>query len=379
MHTPEITAPEVLDLVVTDISRGGAGVAKDAEGRVVFVPLTAPGDKVRVKVISQKKNFAQGELIEILEPSPIRVKAPCPVFGRCGGCQWQHLPYDLQWRTKSTGVKHSLERVQIISPGGFEEFPADHPFHYRNRIQIRGEGEKVGYFAPRSHDLIPIDGCPIAREEINHEWKDVQKEGAKRPHPFKVEIEVFPDGKVEQSWNRPHAASGFRQVNDEQNEKLKKWIGKTLRGKTRLYDLYGGAGNLSLPFTDQFPEIHCVDVSSPDASPLGTPAHFQFHRAGVLPWILKRSRRIKPGANEAFSSAIVDPPRVGLYHDVAGIAEALKSLNVKELIAVGCDPDSWARDLSRWAKHGFRLERVATFDFFPQTPHIESVGFLQLH
>src|SRR4051812_26561964 len=100
-----------LTLKIQDLARGGAGVSRDESGRVIFVPYTAPGDVVRVRITEEKKNYAQGELLEVVEPSSIRQKAPCPVFGRCGGCQWQHLPYELQFRTKLQGVVHALSRV----------------------------------------------------------------------------------------------------------------------------------------------------------------------------------------------------------------------------------------------------------------------------
>src|SRR4051812_46602980 len=95
-------------LRITDLSRGGAGVSRDPSGRVVFVPYSAPGDLVRVRIVEAEKRYAQGEILEILEPSVERQVPPCPVFGKCGGCQWQHLPYSLQWSTKSKGLLHAL-------------------------------------------------------------------------------------------------------------------------------------------------------------------------------------------------------------------------------------------------------------------------------
>src|SRR4051812_16815630 len=91
---------------ITDLSRGGAGVSRDESGRVVFVPYSAPGDLVRVRIVETDKRYSQGEILEILEPSSDRQTPPCPAFGKCGGCQWQHLPYSLQWDTKANGILH---------------------------------------------------------------------------------------------------------------------------------------------------------------------------------------------------------------------------------------------------------------------------------
>src|SRR5690349_20214142 len=121
----------VIELIIQDLARGGAGVARDASGRVIFVPYSAPGDRVRVRITESKKNYAQAELIELLEPSSLRQQPPCPVFGRCGGCQWQHLPYSLQWETKVKGVLHALGRVQVEPPARLEELAAERIWEYR--------------------------------------------------------------------------------------------------------------------------------------------------------------------------------------------------------------------------------------------------------
>lgn len=370
--SPSAKDAEILTLTISDLSRGGAGVAKEANGRVVFVPYTAPGDEVRVRIVEEDRRYAQAELVEIVKPSPDRVTPPCPVFGRCGGCQWQHLPYEAQWRTKVRGVRHALARVQVAPPAEFGEFPAPRAYGYRNRVQLRGFKGELGYFAARSHTLVPADACPIARPEINADWDETRREGEGFEKPYKVELEALAGGAVRRVWNAAHGAEGFRQVYDEQNERLREWVAKVLTPGSRLLDLYGGAGNLSLGLASRMAAIECVDVNVPaDAS--GTPPNFSFHRSPVLPWLIRRASGPKADA------AIVDPPRAGLGGDLTEIALTLGRLGCREVVAVGCDPDSWARDLARWAKHGFVLSRAAVFDFFPQTPHVEAAGSLRVH
>jgi tRNA/tmRNA/rRNA uracil-C5-methylase (TrmA/RlmC/RlmD family) len=358
-----------MELEITDLSRGGAGVARDDTGRVVFVPFTAPGDRVLVKISGSKKNYAQGELVEVLRPSPSRVKPPCPVFGRCGGCQWQHLPYDLQWKTKVAGAGHALARANVAVPA-FEELPAERIWEYRNRVQARGEGDLLGFLEPGSQRLVPVERCWIARPEINAAWAETKREGARRTGRYKVEIEVLPDGAVRKSWNSGHAAGGFRQVHDEQNEKLRGWVGGALTKGRRLFDLFGGDGNLSLPIAREMTAVECVDTGSPREAPAGAPAGFRFDRSSVLPWLLRQSVA-RP------TSVILDPPREGLGDGFAEIASSLERLGADELVAVGCDPDAWARDVSRFLKRGWRLERAAALDLFPQTPHVESLALLR--
>ncbi len=192
----------------------------------------------------------------------------------------------------------------------------------------------------------------------------------------------MPDGEIRRTWNDRHGARGFRQVNDDQNVKMQQWIRKVFEESkdpnrsSVLYDLYGGRGNLSLPLVEQMSQIHCVDLSAPVGTPPGTPDHLKFYRSDVAPWLDNHLKRSKKPKGEIQVLAVLDPPREGLAHQFDWIAKNLEKLKVEKVVAVGCDPDSWARDVSRWIKRGWHLERAAAFDFFPQTPHVEAVAFL---
>lgn len=364
---------EIRELRISDLARGGAGVAREESGRIVFVPYTLPGDVVRAEITETHKNYADARLLEILTPSENRVTAKCPVFTRCGGCEWQHIPYELQWKTKLSGLQHALKRVQISWNGAWDELPAQKIFHYRNRIQLRGFREEIGFFGRGSKDLVPITNCPIAREELNEKIPALLEEGKQRSRPYKVEVEVLENGEVRTSWNSGHAALGFRQVHDEQNAAMKLWV-KTQAleaGGDELWDLYGGFGNLSLGLAKNFSTIHCVDVSSPENNPpAGTPENFHYHRSPVHLWL-------KSGASgKVKRTVILDPPREGLAEYGSEIIMSLEKLGATHAIAVGCDADSWARDLSRFARRGWKVKKFGAVDLFPQTHHVEALAFL---
>jgi len=370
--------PEILTLTITDIARAGAGVARDEGGRVIFVPYTAPGDRVRVRITSVEKRYAQGELVELLEAGPARVKAKCEAFTRCGGCQWQHLAYEHQWKIKSSGVRYALERMQVGLPqelkDQWDEFPAEKIWEYRNRVQLRGKGTSMGFFTAGTNDLVSVTRCEIARPEILADWESIRREGERRDRPYKVEVEVLDDKTLRHTWNSAHGASGFRQVHDEQNTKLKNWVFDRLKTQggepPRVIDLYGGSGNLSLALSQSGSQVECVDTGSPTSPPPGTPSGMRFHRASVLSWLLRRAQ-----SGEKANQAILDPPREGLGQDFHEMVRCLEAIGVTELIAVGCDPDGWARDVSRYLKRGWTWQRAAVLDFFPQTPHVESAGY----
>jgi 23S rRNA (uracil1939-C5)-methyltransferase len=364
---------ETLELEITDLSASGSGVARDPGGRVIFVPFTMPGDLARVNVKAVSKRYAQAELVELVRPAPDRVKPPCAVFGRCGGCQWQHVPYDLQFRTKARGLLHALERRQLKPGFEPEMLPAERIWEYRNRIQLRGRGQSLGFFARESHDLVEIARCEIAQPRLNAALSDARAEALTQVGPYRVEIGIQPDGTVTKAWN---GTLGFRQVHDEQNEKLQAWVAAAVRKDRVLYDLYGGAGNLSVNIADNMAEVHCVDRVVPDQELTG----IKFHRWAVEPWLKRAAKdeRLIAVGRERGASAVLDPPREGLSGDFDSIEQSLRQLHVDEIVAVGCDANSFAQDLSRFLGRGWKLEKLAVLDLFPQTPHVEGIALLRL-
>lgn len=367
-----------LDLVIHDVSRSGPGVARDDEGRVVFVPGTAPGDRVRVRVVKREKRYLEAEVLRLMEPSPERIEPRCPVFGRCGGCSWQHLSYERQWRTKVSGAMHALGRVGLSGVEGWDrdEFPAADPWHYRNRVQLRGGDFGLGFYARGSHEVVPVVRCEIASERINEVLPDYREQACRRAGASKLELEVGDDGGVMPTWNAPHAARGFRQVHDAQNLLLRGWVERQLSGGALLLDLYGGSGNLSLGIADRFEQVHCVDVGAGRRSGGGrssVPANFWFHAADVGKWV---ERALTRDFGAGLGACILDPPREGCGRALTAIDRLLSKLKIDRLVLVGCDADSWARDQARFCDRGWRVERLAFFDFFPQTVHFESAAVL---
>ncbi len=377
-HALHNSRPITLDII--DLSRGGAGFGRDDKGRAIFVPFTMPGDTVKVKLTKAKSKFAEGHVVEIITPSPERINAPCEVFTKCGGCQWQHIPYAQQWETKKQGVFNSLSlnKIELPTDNHMDEFPATQQWHYRNRVQLRGFKNDIGFYGNQSSKLIPIDACEIAHEHINNAITDIKQQGEASKKPYKVELNLALDGTVASTWDDEHASTGFRQVNDEQNEKLKTWIADLVPDNQPIFDLFGGAGNLSLPIADRVPEVHSVDLSVPSNSSSKNkeiPPHFHFHRSSVAQWLETQAIANKLKKKGPWT-ALIDPPRDGLSKDGEAIAKHLKYLNVDTIIIVGCKTDPWSRDISHLLAQGWQLEKVAVFDFFPQTYHVESAAVL---
>lgn len=354
---------------VQDLSRGGAGLARLESGAVVFVPFTAPGDVAEVEIIRVEKRYVHARVLKLQKASSLRVEPRCAVFGVCGGCDWQHLPYEVQWERKVSGVLHALKRAGV----GHEEPPLDahpsrEPWNYRNRIQLRGAGGKIGFYMRGSNEVVEVERCEIAKEALNARLQSRASEQLP-PEPFKWEMTLSTDGQtVLDSWNRPHAALGFRQVNDAMNAELQAWVVSQAGRGEHLVDLFGGSGNLSRPLQDAFSKIDCVDVRVPAESPA---SHFRFWKGDALWWLRDHVRDF---SDLKCRVVLVDPPREGVGRRMPLLARAFEQIQVDRLIAVGCDPDAFARDVKGYLSQGFHLERLAVFDLFPQTHHVEAAA-----
>ncbi|HSJ96864.1 MAG TPA: TRAM domain-containing protein, partial [Myxococcota bacterium] len=157
-----MSEPPLVELTIESLAAGGDGVGRAPDGRVVFVPLAAPGDRVRVRLVEEKARFARGEIEALLVPGPERVEPRCPVFGICGGCAWQHLDYEAQVRAKRERLRDALARIAGLAelpPLAFTPSPA--PYGYRGRARVRVERGGVGFRRRRSHALCAVTGCPL--------------------------------------------------------------------------------------------------------------------------------------------------------------------------------------------------------------------------
>lgn len=236
-----------LKVKIEKLITGGPGLARSG-GKVVFVDFAAPDDLVEIQIYESKSSFSRGKIIRILEPGPSRINPACDVFGKCGGCQWQHIRYQAQIDAKQnilTEVIHRFLPEETIKLDPFVKSPAQ--FNYRNRIQVRYEQGKVGFFERKTHDLVPIVKCPIAEEPINNALLQLiesqPKNGKYRLQiGLKNEVEVTNVGIQEEPL-------GFAQINTKQNEQLQNEViaaYSQVKGAP-IVDLYGGYGNFSFP------------------------------------------------------------------------------------------------------------------------------------
>lgn len=353
-------------IVVESLANSGDGVGR-IDGRVVFVPFSSPGDRLLVEITLNKKSFLKAKIVEILEAAPNRRLPRCPVFGQCGGCDWQHIAYKDQLFWKKTDLIGTLKKI-----GGFDELknvedviPSPDEFHYRNRIQVQFENQRFFYFGKGSHRRVYIDHCPIASSAINEVLAAPQpglKNGRWEIAETKQGVELFPVSKEGVS------SLGFRQVNSSQNQKL---VQKTVdfiaqRKLNRIYDLYCGQGNWARAIHQSQPQAHCTGI---DINPINI-KKAKAHETDRLKFRLGSAESLFQTLNERADLVILDPPRAGCE---ASLLEQMSGNNRPRFINyISCHPATLARDLKALSSYGWELMEVCPVDMFPQTSHLET-------
>jgi 23S rRNA (uracil1939-C5)-methyltransferase len=394
------------ELTIEKLVYGGEGLGR-ADGRVVFAPYVLPGERVLVEPASVKGSLLRAKPREVLICSAARVEPPCPYFGRCGGCHYQHASYALQLEAKQAILRETLQRLGKFEAPAEIAVIAGEPWGYRNRAQFHTAGSAIGYLEAQSHRLCPITHCPIASPRVNEALTALvaMMHDARWAH-FVRSIEVFTN-ETETQLNvleseRPVAkrffewcaetipgfvtglldypAAGFTyrvgsgsffQVNRFLIDELVRTAIGELSGNSAL-DLYAGVGLFSLPLTRRFSQVTSVESVTSAVRDL----RFNAERAGVALEIAQSSTEDFLKKLEVPPDFVLaDPPRTGLGKTVVG---RLADLKPPRITIVACDPATLARDLPGLLRAGYRLDRLTMIDLFPQTFHIETIADLSL-
>jgi 23S rRNA (uracil1939-C5)-methyltransferase len=344
------------ELTIHDIAFGGKGVARD-NGKAVFVPFTIDGERVSARIVREKKQFAEGELAEVLEPAPERVAPSCPYFGRCGGCSYQHISYAHQLELKARQVEQAMRRIaRITDPPMRSIVPSPLPYAYRNRITVHVQDNVVGFFRRDVHELMDIAQCPISMPQVNDALAQLR---ATRPRDGHYSLRAHSGPRV------------FAQTNDAVADALGDFIASTLADEQGLLiDAFCGAGFFTKRLAPKFERVIGIDWDrfAIDAARRNARAN-ETYIAGDVVIELGRSLRSNDPAPTA---VIVDPPATGL---TAEMRRALLDNPPGTMIYVSCNPPTLARDLAE-LQSLFTVVSITPFDMFPQTAEIEVVAHL---
>jgi 23S rRNA (uracil1939-C5)-methyltransferase len=373
---------------------GGEGLAR-LDGRVILAPFVLPGETARIET----REDVHAGLVEVLTPAPERITPPCPLFTHCGGCQYQHAPYDFQVARKVEILREQLRRVGKIDYQGEIETVTGPAFGYRNRAQFHIADGRIGYLAARSHELVPVTGeCPVSSPRLNQALAMIRERLHDPRFPkFVHSIEIFTNETDVQinalEADRPVARSfyewcgstvaieyatslgtfrvsprSFFQVNRFLIETLAERALGDVAGAAAL-DLYAGVGLFALPMARRFETVTAVESASSAARDLEVNAE----RAGLkIRTELNRTEDYLAKLAQPPDFVLADPPRAGLGKTVVA---HLNRLAPARLTIVSCDPATLARDLA--TLRGYTIDRLILVDLFPQTYHLETIAQLR--
>lgn len=384
---------------------GGDALSR-AEGRVVLTPYLLPGETARVEIVQERPDLIRTRLGEVVSASAERVEPPCPYFGRCGGCHYQHAAYPYQAAQKAEILREQLKRVGKLDYAGEIETMAAEPLGYRNRTQFHAEGSRIGFYAAGSHDLLGVDQCPISSPKINEVLTVLNEMSRDQQWPrFLRTVEVFtnetdvllnveaerPVAKRFFDWcaeRIPGSARGFLdyaagadtfrvshnsffQVNRFLVEPLVAVALEGAEGETAL-DLYAGVGLFSVNLARKFAKTTAVESGKSAVRDL---EHNARGANVALEGVGENVEQFLPSVSTAPDFVLADPPRAGLGKSVT---RELLRLRPRAITIVSCDPSTLARDIGALTGGGYHLERLLMVDLFPQTFHLESVAYLRL-
>ena len=366
--------PKEAELTIESLTNSGDGLGRLDE-RVVFVPYTLPGDKVQIKITQRKKNFMLAQAIDILEEGPGRVVPRCSVFERCGGCDWQHVPYADQLKAKEQQLNDTLTRIGTLGTVPVEPIAhGSQEFNYRNRIQGEVRGGKFHYKKRRSDERIAVTRCEIAEEPIN-EWlaSDLSDVPAGRVEVAVVDGEVV----VMSITDKNSTELGFRQVNTEVSELLTTRLLETVKKSKceTIVDLYCGRGDWTNQIAALYREKQVMGVDASAENIDAAKEKSRQMKLGNVQFHLSPVEKIIGRLPLETSLCIVDPPRSGLDSEVTA---RLSAKRPAELIYVSCHPATLARDLRLLTDSGYEITTLLPLDMFPQTAHLESIVHLAL-
>lgn len=344
-------------LEITDVAFGGKAVGRLSDGRVCFVRDALPGERVEVHLTRETSRFTEGELVRIAEASPRRVKAPCPYYGVCGGCSYQHVSYEYQVELKRSQVREVLRRLGgIVEPNVREAVPSPLPYGYRNRITVHRQGGRIGFHRRDGRGLVDIEACLIASDPANAALAQLRKEpvreGARtlREHDDRM---------------------GFHQTNDAVAALLLDAADAACASGDTLIDAYCGNGFFAHRLAPRFRRVIGIEWnphSIARAQSVSGP-----NETYIEGDVAERLGEVLADCNSDDTTLILDPPAQGVDERVL---DSLRVHRPARVLYISCDPSTLARDLKRLAAE-YSLESATPFDMFPQTAEVEVLAILQ--
>jgi 23S rRNA (uracil1939-C5)-methyltransferase len=402
---------ETFTIKIEKMVAGGDCLGRLPDGRAVFVPFVLPGETVRINLTDEKKRYARGFPLDVIDRSPNRITPRCIHFGECGGCQYQHLDYAKQLALKEELLRDQFQRIANIENPPIQPIvPSPNPWHYRNHVQFHlGQAGELGFIHTDGEHLLIIEECHLPQPEINALWpqldlgaesgvyrlgirqdsydnlmlilegddpkapdfsEDIPVSAVYTPPDARLTVLAGDDHLVYTLLNRHFqvSARSFFQVNTAMAEKMITHLLENLdlASTLRTVELYAGVGLFSAFLAPKVNHLTAVESS-------GSACHdfvINLDEFDNVDLYEAQAEEVLPTLDNQVDLLIMDPPRSGL---APAVHDALAKLQPKQIAYISCDPATLARDVKRIIGNGYHLQSVTPFDLFPHTAHIETV------
>jgi 23S rRNA (uracil1939-C5)-methyltransferase len=401
---------DLLEVTVERILPGGLGLAH-ADGRTVMVLLGAPGDRLRVQVERVKGSVTFASIVEVLEPSILRVEPPCPYFGRCGGCDFQQLNYQAQLDAKVEIIRDCFRRIAgIENVPEFEITAARSAWQYRARAQWQYDAvrKRLGYFEANSHRVCDVAECAVLAPELQSELERLRRRmttgdlpenaryfraiagdedvsvaavadtGRRDARPIVIERSREITRTIQGEVYRLNAESFFQTNIDLLPQLIDAALGDA-RGNSGI-ELYSGVGLFTVPLARRFGKVvavedgrHAAKLARQNLLSAGL-TNAEVINRDVGDWFEQTIQSAVEGALH-IDFLLLDPPRAGAG---SRVINGIVKMKPQRISYVSCDPATLARDLKTLIAGGYRISSLKAFDMFPQTHHVETTAHLML-
>jgi len=357
---------------------GGDALARH-EGQAVFVAGAVAGEVVRARIVERRRGYLRAQVVAVEAASAARVVGPCPSFGACGGCQWQHIAYPDQLRFKRQVVVDQLRRIGHLPEAEAvvrETVASPLAWGYRNHCRFHRGHDGWGFRSLGGERVVAIGGCGLAMAPIG-EWLTAMHD---RPGPPQVAVRCLGGEVATSEAPRPLFAEvagarlrvspgSFFQVNTPLLPTLVEMVVGRLApaGGERLVDAYGGVGLFGRFLASRASSVVVVETGPAAVAD----ARVNLAELASAEVVEGRAEEVVGSLPGRLDAVVIDPPRVGCAPE---LLDALARRHVARLVYVSCDPATLARDAARLTTLGYRLAELQPVDLFPQTFHVETIS-----
>jgi 23S rRNA (uracil1939-C5)-methyltransferase len=371
-----------MDIKIEKSAFGGSFLSF-SDGKAIFTPYVIPGERADVELVQKKKDFCTAKVRHITETSPDRIKPECPVFARCGGCDYLHMTYERELSEKKAIITDSLKRIAKITENVPEiDIISGQRFHYRSHASLKREGKMTGFFAKDSHDIVPfpVGGCLLLSDVLiegilnlpgsDGEYKTAVDCAGKyhSAHPGKniVIHEELNGIKYERNIHSFFQANML--LRNAMVERVLEYTAAT--GCETILELGCGSGFFTLQLAAHSEKITGIEISSEAIRS----AEKNAEHNGIINTVFScRSDDTIDPVKDRADILVADPPRAGLSDKTR---HAIIAMKTPRMVYVSCNPSTWARDVKDLCAAGYVLSKVTFLDMFPGTQHIEIVSLL---